>query len=53
MPAFPLGCNSYVGPNPVECYRTIWIETGCVREGYASPDNMSRQNAFLDKSNLK
>ena len=30
----PVTCFFYIGPNPFECYRDVWVEMGCLEEAY-------------------
>ena len=39
--AFPEGCKSYKGPHNEDCYRTIWLEVGCLKEGYGYPSRLT------------
>jgi len=34
---FPKGCEVFEGPHSVECYESIWQDSGCLEEGYDYP----------------
>ena len=36
---FPEGCETFNGPNPLECYDSLWLEVGCLKDGFAYPHN--------------
>jgi len=40
---FPHGCSSYDGLNDVECYKSIWLEAGCIEQGTGWPGNIDIQ----------
>ena len=42
---FPNGCTSYDGLNNVECYKAIWLESGCLQQGSGWPGNLNVQEA--------
>ena len=39
--AFPFGCLNYRGPHDRLCLAAIWLEVGCIEEGYLYPTNMT------------
>ena len=38
---FSPGCTCFEGPNDPACYENVFLEEGCLREGYAFPANLS------------
>ena len=51
---FPFGCSLYSGINPIVCYETMWVEAGCIKEGFLSPGMLSTQDlADLQNMNLR
>ena len=51
---FPFGCLFYKGPHSLQCYETIWKETGCQATGLMYPANWTAaQDALFDTYNLR
>ena len=51
---FPLGCNSFRGAHAVECLVTLWLDSGCVEQGWLYPKTLDeRQLSKWDKLNLQ
>ena len=51
---FPDGCRYFIGPNPIECYVTLFLKVGCLNKGYAVPTNSSifQGNSIYDRVTL-
>jgi len=51
---FPPGCISYLGPHTLECYKSIFLEVGCIENGYDWPDNLTERDlATYDYFNIR
>ena len=51
---FPEGCTSYQGPHSLRCLSVLWEQSGCIKEGYHVPTNMSHlQKERVDQMNLR
>ena len=51
---FPVGCKKYKGPHSVNCYKTIWLESGCIRRGLGWPDDLTlKEITFLNQFNIR
>ena len=37
----PSHCGTYYGPHSLECLETLWLESGCLIEGHATPSNLT------------
>ena len=51
---FPLGCVRYRGPNPEQCYGSIWMSSDCREQGWDNPINNDTYREMLwDTMNLR
>ena len=51
---YPLGCEKYYGPHPLECLETIWDSVKCLVEGNKHPSKLTNQeHEILDNKNLR
>ena len=39
---FPTYCNSSSGPHSLDCYVSVWLEMGCIRDGVDGPDALTQ-----------
>jgi len=46
---FPDDCTSYDGPHSRKCLTPLWLEGGCLADGYLAPNNMSELEYTLWK----
>jgi len=38
---FPEYCQLYFGPHSIDCVTSIWLNGGCIEEGYKNPSNFT------------
>ena len=51
---FASRCTMYNGPNNITCYNTIWLEEGCLMQGFNWPGRLSSvEIAYLGSLNLR
>jgi len=41
---YPDRCMSFKGPHIISCYHTIWIEAGCIIDGFDYQNNFDLAN---------
>ena len=39
---FPFGCEMYFGSPDLQCYRSVWVLSGCSADGAGYPDDRAR-----------